>query len=89
MSVEDIKKRLYGIFLKFIPEKELVLLWDTGRDLPLTGTLWKFDAIKMTYLFLEVKQEFSIQIKPKYLEQYRFNSVNGIINAVVESIKDI
>ena len=87
MSVEEVEKRVYGIFQKFISEKDLAALWDKSKALPLTGSLWKFDAVEMVYLFFEVEQEFSIRIKPKLLEKYRFNSVNGIVNAIVESLK--
>lgn len=82
MSDEEIEKNLYDIFIKFIPEEDLRILWHKGKTLPLTGTLWNFDAINMTYLFFEVENAFLIHIYPTFLEKYRFNSVDSIIIAI-------
>lgn len=70
---------LYGIFLKFTEEQKLQKLWQDGRNLPLTGTEWDFDAMDMFYLFMEIEQAFNITIPGKKLENYAFNTVTGIL----------
>lgn len=87
MNEEEIEKNLYDIFKKFIPEVDLKILWHKGKTLPLTGSAWNFDAIKMTYLFLEIEKTFSIHIHLRSLEKYRFNSVNGIIKTIGDALE--
>ena len=72
----------YEVYTKDNPEKIV------GRTLPLTGALWDFDAIDMTYLFFEIERAFSIHIPPKMLEEYRFNSINGIISIIEDLLKN-
>ena len=86
MSKDEIEEKLYDILKKFPCVSDLETLWDMGRELPFTGRLWNFDAIEMTYLFFEVEKEFAIHIRPHFLEKYRFNSVNGIINTIVGTL---
>ena len=88
MRTEELEERLYPIFMKFIPRTTLRKLWEDGRTLPLTGALWDFDAIDMTYLFFEIERAFSIHIPPKMLEEYRFNSINGIISIIEDLLKN-
>lgn len=89
MNKEEIEKKLYSIFIKFIPEADLKALWVNGKALPLTGAVWNFDAINMTYLFFEIEKIYMIHICPQMLEKYRFNSINGIINAIELSLEDM
>lgn len=87
MNEEEIERHLYDIFKKFIPEVDLKALWHKGKAVPLTGALWNFDAINMTYLFFEVENAFSIHIYPTLLEKYQFNSVDSIIITIRELLK--
>lgn len=88
MNAREIELQLYGICKKFLPEGDLNVLWENGRALPLTGAMWNFDAINMTYFFFEIEQAFTIYIHPELLENYQFNSVNSIISVVQASLKD-
>lgn len=82
MDLQNIELKLYDIFKKFVPETDLMTLWEQNKDVPLTGAVWNFDAINMTYLFFEVEKGFSIHISPELLEKYRFNSIKGIVSIV-------
>lgn len=58
MDKQNVEFILYGIVGKFIPEPDLKALWKKSKDLPLTGSLWNFDEINMTYLFFEIEKKF-------------------------------
>ena len=51
-------------------------------DTPLTGKLFNFDGIRMTYLFLEIEKLFSIKIDAAQILHYEFNTINGIIRTI-------
>lgn len=87
MNETEIERKLYSIFEKFVPDVALTMLWARGRDIPLTSTSWNFDAINLAYLFFEVENIFSIQIEPALLENYRFNSIEGIIKIINDSLE--
>ena len=87
MDKQEIENLLYHIMQKFVPGEVLPELWREGRRLPLTGEQWDFDAVRMTYLFFEVEREFSILINPDHLIDYRFNSVEGILDIVCSCLR--
>ncbi|MBQ7689550.1 MAG: hypothetical protein IJT27_10085 [Clostridia bacterium] len=54
----------------------------TKYDEPLTGTVFQLSAIDMTYLLLEVTDEFKIRFEASDVENYGFNSINKIAKTV-------
>ncbi len=71
-------KKLYEIMQKFIDMDRLQQLWESGKELPLTGREWQMDAIDLVYLFLEVEKTFHISIDTSKIGNYEFNTVTGI-----------
>ena len=54
----------------------------TLYDEPLTGDHFQMSAIDMTYLLLEVADEFKIRFEAADVESYGFNSINKIVKTV-------
>lgn len=71
-------KRLFQIMQKFIDTDRLLLLWESGKELFLTGEKWNMNAIDLVYLFLEVEKIFHVSIDINEMENYEFNTVTGI-----------
>ncbi|MFZ2539327.1 MAG: hypothetical protein WAX04_10555 [Oscillospiraceae bacterium] len=45
---------------------------------PFTGASWRFTAIDLAYLFLEIEKEFNIKIEAERLLNQEFNTILGI-----------
>ena len=56
-------------------------------DEPLTGTVFQMSAIDLTYLLLEVTDEFKIRFEAADVENYGFNSINKIAKTVEEKLQ--
>lgn len=44
-----------------------------------------FSAIDITYLYVLIEKKFNIKINSKLFTTYRLNSINGIIDVILES----
>lgn len=55
---------------------------------PLTGELFKFSFIDLTYLFFELEKRFDIRIPHSELEQYQFITINGILGILKKILLD-
>lgn len=51
-------------------------------DKPLTGNIYRFSAIDLTYLFFELERVFEVRIPHRYLDSYGFCSINKIAEAI-------
>lgn len=49
---------------------------------PLTGAYWRLSSNDMVYLYFFIEKDFSILIRPEHLENYEFNTLNGIIRLI-------
>jgi len=75
--------------LLFILENKLKvrsdLLVRENFSAALTGHIFQFSAIELLYLFLEIEREMNISINVELMDQYQFNSINGIMELMVRS----
>ncbi len=44
-----------------------------------------FSAIDITYLYVLIEKKFNIKINSKLFNTYQLNSINGIIDVILES----
>ena len=49
---------------------------------PLTGALFGFSEYDMTFLVLELMEEFGITFVKEDFEDYRFNTINNILEII-------
>lgn len=49
---------------------------------PLTGNVFRMSAIDMTYLLLELMDEFQIKFDAADVNDYGFNTINKIVNII-------
>ena len=49
---------------------------------PLTGNVFRMSAIDMTYLLLELMDEFQIKFDAADVKDYGFNTINKIVNII-------
>ena len=61
------------------------LLTVENYDKPLTGKVFGFRGVDLTYLFFEVEKNFGIKIDTMKILNYEFNTINGIANLLNES----
>ena len=53
---------------------------------PLTGALFHLNAIDMTYLVLELMDEFNVTFDVKDVVDYKFNTIASISKVIEEKI---
>ncbi|MCR3761051.1 hypothetical protein KYB31_18920 [Clostridium felsineum] len=82
--MENVIEEIIDILNLVKPQKELYT--EKNFDVSLTGKLM-FSAVDMVYVFLEVQKHFNIKLEAVDLESYKFNSINGIKEAVLRAIK--
>lgn len=78
---EAIQQKIIEIMDKKLhfPREDLVRgNWDE----PLTGKIFRFSAVELTYLFLEIEKAFSIRIPESCLHSYGFSTINKIIETI-------
>lgn len=56
-------------------------------DAPLTGTPLKIDGEELVYIVLELMDKYQIVFDKNDFENYKFNTINGITNAVIRHRK--
>ena len=56
---------------------------------PLTGDVFRFSALNLTYLFFEIEKFYQIAIDEKYLLDYGFNSVDSIAEIISNCIEQV
>ena len=76
----NIKEKIIDILIKVKPNID----WSNEElySLPLTGGQLKFEAQDIVFLMLEVIDEFKIKLDKDDVIDYRFNSVNNIMEIV-------
>ena len=55
------------------------LLTEVNYNLPLTGEVFGFNGLLLTYVFFEVQRIFGIHLGSEAVIEYGFNSINKII----------
>ncbi len=83
MEKKEIVRGLEKIFSKYFNINEEFR--EENFDKALTG-YFSFDSSDLVYLYILVEEIFNIAIDGKKLREYRFNTVNGIIKTVTESM---
>lgn len=81
MDKEALTKYVLNVLIEFLGisrEK----LEEAGSDGSLTGHPIWMSASDLAYLFLELEKRLEIQIPPEKIQNYEFNSVNGIVNCI-------
>lgn len=73
--MKNITEEIIGILNFVKPQKELYT--EENFDASLTGKML-FSPVDMVYVFLEIQKHFDIRLEAKDLENYKFNSINGI-----------
>lgn len=56
-------------------------------DEPLTGSHFQLSMVDLTYILLEIENEFSVRISSEDLADYGFNTVRKICSAVRKQLK--
>lgn len=87
MDMADLKQEITERVCKVLVKKIDVnyrLLTEEGLELPLTGRKIGLRARDLVYLFFEVEKEFDIKINTDNLENYKFNTILGIVELVME-----
>lgn len=77
----ELKAIMLDIFQKMfhISEEQLEKI---DCDLPLTGKIFRLNAIEMTYLILEIEKVLEIHFEPEDFMNYKMLSINGIIKSI-------
>ena len=84
MSKDKISNSLFEILQKVVYYTPLTKeAFEKGTNAPLTGNYWDLDAVQMVYLFCEVEKMFHIRVQPKQLTNYRLNTIQQILNLLV------
>ncbi|MFZ2538237.1 MAG: hypothetical protein WAX04_05000 [Oscillospiraceae bacterium] len=63
------------------------ILIQGNYDEAITGFLFHFDAVQLTYLFMELENQLGIIICSEDIMNYEFNTINGIANLIAKSHK--
>lgn len=61
-------------------------LIEKNYDKPLTGSIFRFNARDLTYLFFEIEKSFKISIMPSCILNKEFNTVKGIAEVIIKYI---
>jgi len=56
-------------------------------DYPLTGSIHQLTSVSLVYLFFEVESLFRIRVPPEELQNYGFNSLNGISKIILQCLE--
>ncbi len=59
-----------------------ILLDGTHDDDALTGEVFRFSGLDLTYLFLETDKLVGRRIDASRVLHYEFNTINGILNVI-------
>ena len=84
------KDKIYALMFEIIQKilYDDVLLtkdsFDKGLNSPLTGNYWNLNALQLVYLFCETEKRFNVHFDPKQLMNYQFNTIQQIVNHVVD-----
>jgi len=63
------------------------LLTESVFNEPLAGPVMQLQGTDLAYLFCFVQEAFGIRIPEEYVLDYKFNTINGIRNAVIGCMK--
>ncbi len=55
---------------------------EKNMDLPLTGAPFYLSEIDMVYLLFEIEKKYRIQIEEQYLIDYKFSTMNQIVEII-------
>lgn len=85
MQKDEVYTLMFEIMQKILYDVPLARdAFDRGLGWPLTGNYWNLGAIQLVYLFCEVEKEFNVRFEPERLVNYRFNTIQQIVNHVVD-----
>lgn len=84
MEKSDISKRVVKC-INNIKNNKLPLT-EENYDTSLTGESIRMSSVEMTYLVLELMKEFGVKFEKSDIDNYGFNSVNKITNAIKKKI---
>ena len=77
------KEKIY-LLLKDRFHVNVALLDGNHDDDPLTGEVFRFSGIDLTYLFLETEKMLGRKIDTTKILHYEFNTINGIVQVIGE-----
>lgn len=66
----------------FVPKQLLIM---ENWNEPLTGSIFNFSSVKLTYFFMEVEKRFLLRIDKKHLIAYGFCTINQIAEVINQS----
>lgn len=75
--IEILKNKLY------IPDN---LLTEDNWSKPLTGNPLNLSSVDMVYFILELEKEYNIRIASEHLSDYRFSTVNRVVELLQEYV---
>ncbi|NRT74801.1 hypothetical protein [Clostridium beijerinckii] len=81
--MKNITEEIIGILNFVKPQKELYT--EENFDVSLTGKML-FSPVDMVYVFFEIQKHFNIKLQAKDLENYKFNSINGIKETISNTL---
>ncbi len=83
MSREKIIDTLKGILCKYFDITEEFRKENFDRTLI---TYFSFNYVDLVYLYILIEQTFNITIDRRQLKGCKFNTINGIIKVIMESV---
>lgn len=73
-------KKVQEIIAKVLPLQGQVEV--VGENTPLTGSVLDVNSVNFVYIVLEIMKEFNVRFDAADFENYSFNTVAGIVNAL-------
>lgn len=70
------EKKIIKLIAKIKPK--IVIRGEEDLVCPLTGQYFDFSSVELTYLTLEIMDEFSIELEEEDLANYKFCTIKGI-----------
>lgn len=85
MQKDEVYALMFEIMKKILYDVSLTKDdFDKGLNCPLTGNYWNLGAIQLVYLFCETEKRFNVHFEPNQLMNYQFNTIQKIVNHVVD-----
>ena len=84
MNIEERVQKVFSERMNINPN----LVVAENYNQPLTSYIFSFIANDLVYLLYEIEKEFKIEIDQSKLVDYRFNTIQGIIDIVSETLEE-
>lgn len=85
MQKDEVYALMFEIMKKILYDVSLTRdAFDKGLNSPLTGNYWNLNALQLVYLFCESEKRFNVHFEPNQLMNYQFNTIQQIVNHVVD-----